>query len=457
MASVRILLLISLLPFTYALAKKPNVTLIQPGSVIEYVSNQRFGYFTPDLQIYCYRGVSKSLSAIFQSVNIELHLDNDDFVWYEGATPEIVTTHYDNQRSIFSFNFLNTRKKKLINLNPFNQTCVGIETAHQYQVYINLVRIDFWKVILMAIGLLTFFAASQFSETPLFYYTTGILLGIFASLLVVVYFLAKLFPKKPMMYSVMAGGSALAVYFTQLLWDNVQMILFNYQTYVFWYIIVTGFISFVICYRLGPPKNQRSKNLIKWGLQMVSMGMIYFSSQFQEASVGVVLLTVCIYYFPVEWLYIARRHWRRFFPPKRRFLTNEEYYEQGARETTKALEELKNYCNSPESQPWRTMTKLRNPQRFASFMEGQSHLLDCEILEYESLSNINNSDISNDDDDDDDDSVDQMVHQPVRLQRPVNGYQFGRTTPSLRTSTPTINGHLKHRHNGLELSEDDDE
>lgn len=112
-----------------------------------------------------------------------------------------------------------------------------------------------------------------------------------------------------MMYSVMAGGSALAIYFTQLLWDNVQLILFNYQTYVFWYIIVTGFISFVICYRFGPPKNKRSKNLIKWGLQMVSMGMIYFSSQFQEASVGVILLTVGIYYFPAEWLYLARKYW----------------------------------------------------------------------------------------------------------------------------------------------------
>lgn len=111
------------------------------------------------------------------------------------------------------------------------------------------------------------------------------------------------------MYSVMAGGSALAIYFTQLLWDNVQVILFNYQTYVFWYIIVTGFISFVICYRFGPPKNQRSKNLIKWGLQMLAMVMIYFSSQFQEASVGVVLLTMAIYYFPVEWLYIVRGIW----------------------------------------------------------------------------------------------------------------------------------------------------
>lgn len=87
-------------------------------------------------------------------------------------------------------------------------------------------------------------------------------------------------------------------------------------------------------------------------------------------------------------------------------------------------------------------------------MEGQPHLLDCEILEYESLSNINNSDISDDDDSDDD-----MINQPVQLRhQSVNGRPFGRSmTPSLRTSTPTINGHLKHHQNGIELSEDDDE
>lgn len=86
-------------------------------------------------------------------------------------------------------------------------------------------------------------------------------------------------------------------------------------------------------------------------------------------------------------------------------------------------------------------------------MGGQSHLLDCEILDYESLSNINNSDISNDDDDDSDD---QVVHQPPP--RPVNGSKFGRPlTPSLRTSTPTINGHSRHRYNVVELSDDDDE
>lgn len=58
----------------------------------------------------------------------------------------------------------------------------------------------------------------------------------------------------------------------------------------------------------------------------------------------------------------------RKFPPKPKLLTSEEFYEQGVLETTRALEELKTYCSSPVSKPWRMMTKLKDPQRFDSWL-----------------------------------------------------------------------------------------
>lgn len=54
----------------------------------------------------------------------------------------------------------------------------------------------------------------------------------------------------------------------------------------------------------------------------------------------------------------------RRFPAKRKLLTNEEFYDQGVRETTKALEELKHFCSSPDSKPWKLMTRLKDPQRY---------------------------------------------------------------------------------------------
>lgn len=56
-------------------------------------------------------------------------------------------------------------------------------------------------------------------------------------------------------------------------------------------------------------------------------------------------------------------HRRRRFPPKVRRLTEEEYIQQGNFETRKALEELRNFCHSPQCDAWKTVSRLRSPQR----------------------------------------------------------------------------------------------
>lgn len=112
-----------------------------------------------------------------------------------------------------------------------------------------------------------------------------------------------------MMYGIMIGGWTLGIYFIQMLFENLQTILVVYQSYVFWYIIVTGFVSFVVCYRFGPPKNQRSKDLIKWGLQIIANTMIFYSSSFRAASVSIMIVTLCVYYFPMSMLGRIRGFW----------------------------------------------------------------------------------------------------------------------------------------------------
>ena len=46
-----------------------------------------------------------------------------------------------------------------------------------------------------------------------------------------------------------------------------------------------------------------------------------------------------------------------------KLLSEEEYNTQAHAETRRALEELKAFCRSPESKPWQTVTRLRNPNR----------------------------------------------------------------------------------------------
>lgn len=164
-----------------------------------------------------------------------------------------------------------------------------------------------------------------------------------------------------MMYGVLIGGWTIGLYVIQMLWDNLQLIVLTYRTYVFWYICITGIVSFFFCYRWGPPTNKRSKNIIKWLLQLMSLVLIYLSSRYEEATAAIIIITLVLYYFPRSLWYKGRALWLSKFPPQRKFLTNEEYYEQGVKETTKALEELRKFAGSPDCNQWR-VSKVVNKQ-----------------------------------------------------------------------------------------------
>lgn len=112
-----------------------------------------------------------------------------------------------------------------------------------------------------------------------------------------------------MVYGMMIGGWTLGIYFIQMIVENLNVILVTYQVYVFYYVLITGFISFVICYRIGPPENERSKDLIKWLLQIVANIMVFHSSSYHEASVTIMIIIVSYYYFPISIARAIRGFW----------------------------------------------------------------------------------------------------------------------------------------------------
>lgn len=111
------------------------------------------------------------------------------------------------------------------------------------------------------------------------------------------------------MYGFVVGGWAVGVYVLQLLWDNLRVILTQYSNYVMYYMIATGFISFLLCYRMGPPTNPRSKNLIKWTLQSVGLVLVFNCSHYQEAAMGLVVICMIAYNFPKKWVAKTKTMW----------------------------------------------------------------------------------------------------------------------------------------------------
>lgn len=339
-------------------------------------------YSSRQLHIFCYQGKPKYLIHVWQSIILRINHSTDDYNQFDGATPEQVRQEYTDKRYSWTVSFFTT-KAKMLKLNPFNDSCVGIDSRDGYLIQLKVIQIDLWKVLSLVIGVLLFLSASSLSRNAVFHYICGISFGICASFLILIYFISKIFPRKSLMYGVIGAGWTIVIYFLQILWDNIKVVMSIYRSYVIWYTVITGTISFVLCYRWGPVENQRTINLIKWTLQFLGLTAIFFSSDFQEAAMGQIIFLLLAVSLPKTWVLAPKRYWKKKFPPKPKPLTNEEYYEQGVRETTKALEELREFCSSPNCNQWKTALKLRDVKRFASFIEGNSHLSDDEILEYE--------------------------------------------------------------------------
>ena len=72
--------------------------------------------------------------------------------------------------------------------------------------------------------------------------------------------------------------------------------------YVIVYVLVAGLFSFAVLYRFGPVTNSRTFNLIQWGMQLVGVTLLYFSSQMVEFSVGLVVSALLFYFIPVRYI-----------------------------------------------------------------------------------------------------------------------------------------------------------
>lgn len=155
----------------------------------------RFGYAVEGMNIFCYKGAEKSLSYLLKTVILNIDIDDDDFTCYHGSTEQEVKEAHENHKSIFSFNIFSHSKKRNIKLNPFNQTCIGISTSNEYIVDVKQIRLDLTKFCLLVGGLFLFLLSSKLSKNSAFYYLCGILLGVFASILVLIWFISKLIPK----------------------------------------------------------------------------------------------------------------------------------------------------------------------------------------------------------------------------------------------------------------------
>ncbi|XP_027247984.1 nuclear envelope integral membrane protein 1 isoform X4 [Cricetulus griseus] len=227
----------------------------------------------------------------------------------------------------------------------------------------------------------------ELEQSQIFYYSTGVSVGIVASLLIIIFMLSKFMPKRSPIYVILVGGWSFSLYLIQLVFKNLQEIWRCYWHYLLGYVLTVGFMSFAVCYKYGPLENERSINLLTWTLQLLGLASMYASIQIPHIAFALVVIALCTknLEYPIHWLYITYRKMCKATakPVPPRLLTEEEYRIQGEVETQKALQELREFCSSPECSAWKTVSRIQSPKRFADFVEGSFHLTPNEVSVHE--------------------------------------------------------------------------
>ncbi|XP_053173773.1 nuclear envelope integral membrane protein 1 [Scomber japonicus] len=273
-----------------------------------------------------------------------------------------------------------------INISLFSKkTCFKIDPADEALYTLKPVRkFDIYLFLVFLSGALLFLFADSLSRSQAFFYSAGTSTGMIASLIILLFIVSRFLPKKSPFYVLIVGGWSFSLYAIQLVFRNLNTILREHWHMVLGYVGVVGFISFAVCYRYGPLVDQKSINILSWTLQLLGLLLMYLGIQIQKVAFAIIvaLFVSKNLEYPFYLAVIAWRRMRRLVnwkPEPRRLLTEEEYQKEAEEETQRALEDLRKYCHSPEFSPWRAVSRLQSPKRFADFIEGSPHLMSNEV------------------------------------------------------------------------------
>ncbi|KAL8570954.1 hypothetical protein ACOMHN_037814 [Nucella lapillus] len=356
------------------------------------------------LQIFCYTGQHKSWINLWVNPRITIegsgrNVPDDLSIFYGRNVSEV--KNKSSSPSLFGLNSWLLLKEEH-SFSPFNFSCIGLTSAKYYSVSFRIRNPELWYTAYIISGIVIFLFAPSWSRNVALHYTTGMTVGVLASVLLIMFILTRLMPQrlKTVSYVVMAVSSSASLFMFQLVKTYLQDIIRDHWQIALGYVLVSALISFTLIYRFGPVQDGRTLNLVCWVMQGLGLVLVYQGTQIPEASAAIILLLITFYFCPKsvpQWIRTLRFRW---FPPRHRFLTEEEYLAQGEVETKKALDELRQYCCSPDCNawrvvgclkspshpdynPWKVVSRLKSPSQFAKFVDGDVHVSDSEMVEHE--------------------------------------------------------------------------
>ncbi|XP_004452613.2 nuclear envelope integral membrane protein 2 [Dasypus novemcinctus] len=277
-------------------------------------------------------------------------------------------------------------------VNPNGETvCFSVKPVRNifiYTVKVNRNIVDFKLFLVFVAGVVLFFYAKTLSQSSIFYYSSGTVLGILMTLVFVLLLVKNHIPKYSTFWALMIGCWFASVYIVCQLMEDLKWLWYENRIYILGYVLTVGFFSFAVCYKHGPLVDKRSTDLLTWTLRFLSLVLIYSGVNMPQFAYAVMILIMssrrlC---YPLKAFYYMSWKVKKWFTSEKpvvKYLTEEEYGEQAEAETASALEGLRQACRRADFPSWLAVSRLQAPKKFADFVLGASHLSPEEISLHE--------------------------------------------------------------------------
>uniref|UniRef100_A0A8C2VQ43 Nuclear envelope integral membrane protein 2 n=1 Tax=Chinchilla lanigera TaxID=34839 RepID=A0A8C2VQ43_CHILA len=279
----------------------------------------------------------------------------------------------------------------MITISPYKETvCFMVKPSKKgfvYAISVNRNIVDFKLFLVFVAGIVLYFYAKTLSQSPIFYYSSGTVLGVVMTSVFILLLVKRYIPKYSTFWALMVGCWFASVYGIYQFMEELKWLWYRNGIYIFGYVLVVAFLSFAACYKHGPLE-ARSRTLLKWTLQLLSLVLIYAGVAVPLFAYTVMFVLLCSPSLPytLKTLSCLKRRAKQWFTskwPVAKHLTEDEYREQAEAETARGLEDLRQACRQPNFPTWLAVSRLQDPKKFADFVLGSSHLSPKEVSLHE--------------------------------------------------------------------------
>ncbi|KAG2459036.1 nuclear envelope integral membrane protein 2 [Polypterus senegalus] len=253
-----------------------------------------------------------------------------------------------------------------------------------YTVLIHGRKLDVSHFATFAAGVFLLFRAGDLCRSAALCYLTGICLGVLSPAAFLLLVFRSRIPARGLLVLLLFLSSCASYLVVQQIvsrWDAIQT---TYRKYMTVYLLCSGLLSLAVCYARGPISSPQVLNGLTWALRSVAVALLYCGFTHPTAGNAIVLSALVIAVLP-----LACRTFKSALTQRKpskahfRFLSEEEYREQGVAETRAALQGLREHSRSPPFPMWEVVHRLQSPKRFAAFVRGAPHVTPEERQAYD--------------------------------------------------------------------------